>query len=68
MDNATLDLRGHGAPSTREVRWWSSIDGDLGVGLDVVADLSTGTHEVSVTAPDGMGGSLAERGIIIVGG
>lgn len=68
MMRVTLDLRGHGAPSPREVRWWSSIDGDLGVGTELVADLSAGTHEVSVTAPDGVGGSLAERGIIIVGG
>ncbi len=63
-----IDLRGHGAPSAREVRWWSSIDGDLGVGTDLVAELSAGRHEVSVTAPDGVGGSLGERGIIIVGG
>jgi len=65
---ARLDLRGHAFPSLREVRWWSSIDGDLGTGTDLVAELGAGTHEVTVTAPDGVGGTLAERGIIIVSG
>lgn len=63
-----IDLRGHALPSPRELHWSSSIDGDLGTGPELVAELSAGTHAVTVTAPDGVGGTLAEHGIIIVSG
>jgi hypothetical protein len=66
--SALVDTRGLGAPAPHEIRWHSSIEGDLGAGLDLIAELSEGRHELTVTAPDGLGGTLAERGIIIVGG
>ena len=39
-----------------------------GLGFDLVAELENGEHAITVTAPDGLGGTLEERGIIIVGG
>ena len=63
-----VDSRGHGAPAPQEIRWTSSLDGELGFGRELIAQLSEGRHEIAATAPDGIGGSLAERGIIIVSG
>lgn len=65
---AMIDLHGHTMPGTADVRWRSSIEGDLGSGLVIAPDLSTGTHEITVSAPDGIGGTLEERAIIVVGG
>jgi len=65
---ALVDRRGEGDVHPAEVRWRSSLDGDLGAGLHLVANLSAGRHELAVTAPDGAGGTLSERAIIIVGG
>ena len=65
---ALVDRRGEGDVHPAEVSWRSSLDGDLGTGLHLVVDLSEGRHELVVTAPDGAGGTLAARGIIIVGG
>lgn len=42
--------------------------GSAGVGLDLVVELGEGTHEIAVTAPDGLGGLLVERGILVIGG
>ena len=65
---ALLDRRGEGAVHPGDVAWRSSLDGDLGTGLRLVADLSEGRHEIVVTAPDGAGGTLSERAIIVIGG
>ena len=65
---AMVDSRGLGAPSYEEVHWSSDVDGDLGAGYELTADLSPGEHTVTVTVPDGLGGTLSERAIIIVGG
>jgi hypothetical protein len=63
-----VDTRGHGVPAADEVRWRSSLQGEIGFGLDVLADLAPGRHTITVTAPDGLGNTIEERGIIIVGG
>jgi hypothetical protein len=65
---ALVDCRGLGAVPPQHVRWQSSLEGEIGVGLDLVAHLGEGRHDLTVTAPDGLGGTLSERGIIIVGG
>lgn len=66
--SALIDRRGEGDVHPAEVSWRSSLDGDLGTGMHLVVDLSPGRHELLVTAPDGAGGTLSERAIIIVGG
>lgn len=38
------------------------------VGRGSTLDLPAGEHTVTVTAPDGLGGTLSERAIIVVGG
>ena len=65
---ADIDNRGRGVPALQDIRWTSSLDGELGLGLDIIAQLSEGRHEIVATAPDGIGGTLEERAIIIVGG
>jgi hypothetical protein len=40
----------------------------LGFGYALAPELRTGEHELTVTASDGIGGTLSERAIIIVGG
>ena len=66
--SAMIDCRGLGAVAPDEIRWHSDLEGDLGVGYEVSAQFREGRHVITVTAPDGRGGSLAERGIIIIGG
>ena len=61
---AFVDTRGRGAIAPHEIRWRSSLEGELSVGLDLIAQLGEGRHEIIATAPDGIG----ERAIIIVGG
>ncbi|HMF63381.1 MAG TPA: hypothetical protein VK608_04770 [Edaphobacter sp.] len=63
-----IDTRGLGPVRPQEVRWLSSLDGDLGTGYSIAPFLNEGRHELTVTAPDGLGGTLTTRGIIIVGG
>lgn len=63
-----VDGRGHGPVALQEVRWRSSLEGELGAGLRLTAELGEGRHELTVTAPDGLGGTLSERAIIIVSG
>ena len=65
---AMVDTRGLGAIAPTDIRWSSSLDGDLGFGYALTPDLSEGRHELTATAPDGLGSMLAERAIIIVGG
>ena len=50
-----------GAGSSRSVA-------QSGGGYDLTADLEAGEHVLTVTAPDGLGGVLTERAIIVVGG
>jgi len=68
MLRAFIDTRGYDMCSLNEVRWSSSVDGDLGCGLDLAVALSEGSHEITATIPDGIGGRIAETGIIVVGG
>jgi hypothetical protein len=63
-----IDSRGLGAVAPDEIRWQSDMDGDIGSGYEIAPQLRDGRHVITVTAPDGRGGSLSERGIIIVGG
>lgn len=65
---ATLDCRGLGSVLPTDIHWSSNLDGELGFGYVLAPELSAGRHELTATAPDGLGGTLAERGIIIVGG
>jgi hypothetical protein len=65
---AMVDTRGLGGIAASEIRWTSSLDGEIGAGYALTADLSEGRHELTATAPDGLGGRLSERAIIIVGG
>ncbi len=66
--SALVDTRGQGAVAPHEIRWSSALQGDLGAGYDLTAELQDGEHVVTVTAPDGKGGLLSERAIIIVSG
>jgi len=66
--SVAVDTRGLGAIAPADIRWSSSLDGKLGFGHALTADLREGQHEVTVTAPDGLGGTVAEHGTIIVGG
>ena len=63
-----FDNHGFGSVDPHEISWSSNLDGDLGRGHALTTDLSEGRHEIVVTAPDGLGGRLEQRGIIIVGG
>lgn len=65
---AMVDTRGLGAIAPPDIRWSSNLDGEIGFGYTLTPDLSEGRHELTATAPDGLGGVLAERAIIIVGG
>ena len=65
---AMVDTRGLGAITPADIRWTSNLDGELGSGYALTPDLNEGRHELTVTAPDGLGGMLAERAIIIVSG
>jgi hypothetical protein len=66
--SAMVDTRGLGAVAPPDIRWSSNLDGELGFGYALTPDLSDGRHELTATAPDGLGGMLAERAIIIVSG
>ncbi len=65
---AMLDTCGRGAVAPDEIHWHSNLEGELGAGYAITPDLREGRHEIVVSAPDGLGGSVQERGIIIVGG
>ena len=66
--SALIDTRGLGGVAAQDVAWASDRDGDLGRGYQLSARLSEGQHVITATIPDGLGNTLAERGIIIVGG
>ena len=66
--SAFVDARGLGAVSWGDVVWSSDREGELGRGFDLSVRLTEGHHEITARIPDGIGGTLAERGIIIVGG
>lgn len=63
-----VDNRGYGALAPQEIAWSSNLDGHLGFGYALVAQLSEGRHELTVSAANGIGGQISERGIIIVSG
>lgn len=65
---AFIDTRGLGGVAAQDVAWQSDRDGDLGRGYELTPRLSEGPHVITATIPDGLGNTLAERGIIIVGG
>jgi hypothetical protein len=65
---ARLDNRGLGSAAPQEIEWRSSLEGSLGAGYTITPLLGEGRHELSVSAPDGLGGQLSERGIIVIGG
>lgn len=66
--SAFVDTRGLGGVQPQDVAWSSDRDGELGRGYDLDVTLSDGRHAITARIPDGRGGMLAERGIIIVGG
>ena len=65
---ALIDSRGLGPVEPQRIVWTSELDGELGRGAVIVPALSEGRHEIAVSLPDGRGGTLTERGIIIVSG
>jgi hypothetical protein len=65
---AFVDLRSHEGLDPQEIVWRSDILGELGRGYSLSADLEEGRHSISATIPSGLGSSVEERGIIIVGG
>jgi len=65
---ASVNTRGLGAIAPQDIHWSSDLDGEIGFGYTLTADLRPGQHQLTVTAPDGLGGTISERGIIIVGG
>lgn len=66
--SAFVDARGLGGVQPHEVVWTSDRDGELGRGFDLDVTLSDGRHAITARIPDGRGATLAERGIIVVGG
>lgn len=66
--SAFVDARGLNGTSPGDVAWSSDRDGELGRGFELGVRLTEGRHEITARIPDGLGGTLAERGIIIVGG
>lgn len=66
--SALIDTRGLGGVAAQDVVWASDRDGDLGRGYQLSVRLSECQHVITATIPDGLGRTLAERGIIIVGG
>ena len=65
---ALVDLRGHEGLAPPDIIWRSDVSGELGRGYTLSVDLEEGRHVVSATIPSGIGNSVEERGIIIVGG
>ena len=65
---AGLDCARLGGVPPEDIHWRSDRDGELGRGYDIVVRLSPGPQTLTATAPDGLGGTLSERAIIIVGG
>jgi hypothetical protein len=65
---ALIDARGLGGVAAQDVVWHSDRDGELGRGHELAPRLSEGRHVITATIPNGLGDTLAERGIIIVGG
>lgn len=65
---ALVDTRGLGMPGAEQVSWRSDRDGELGLGVNFAVTLSPGRHALEATAPDGLGGTVSERAIIVVGG
>lgn len=65
---ALIDCRGLGSVAAQDIAWHSDRDGELGRGYELTPRLSEGRHVITATIPDGLGNTLAERGIIIVGG
>jgi hypothetical protein len=52
-----------------DVTWTSNLDGPIGRGFDLVAPgLSNGSHLITFTAPDGIGGVATESISIRIGG
>jgi hypothetical protein len=50
-----------------DVLWSSDIDGDLGVGYELVLQtLSVGQHKITLSVPDGLGGNAASSVAITV--
>jgi hypothetical protein len=66
--SAFIDTRGLGGVAAQDVVWASDRDGDLGRGYQLSVRLSEGQHVITATIPDGLGRTLAERGIIIIVG
>lgn len=51
----------------QQVRWASSLDGPLGSGAQLsVSSLSLGTHTITVTADDGLGGAASQTVLVTV--
>jgi hypothetical protein len=58
---AFVDTRGLGPVLPHEVTWTSDRDSELGRGFTLLARLWTGRHEITVSIPDGLGGTVKER-------
>ena len=66
--SAFIDTRGLGGVAAQDAAWASERHGNLGRRYQLSVTLSEGQHVITATIPDGLGGRLARRGIIIVGG
>ena len=51
--SALIDTRGLGPVARHEIRWHSSLQGELGAGYELIAELGEGEHVITATAPDG---------------
>ena len=65
--SALIDTRGLGGVAAQDVVW-ASNRARPSRGFQLSVRLSEGQHVITATIPDGLGRTLAERGIIIVGG
>ncbi len=53
---------------SNSIQWSSNVDGILGVGSDISASLSTGTHVITATAVDSSNASIQRQVTILVTG
>ncbi|HEX6683389.1 MAG TPA: hypothetical protein VF062_11365 [Candidatus Limnocylindrales bacterium] len=58
---------GQGLSDPAETRWESDVDGELGSGHSLVVVLSPGKHVLTVSVPDGLGGTSRHRTTVTVG-
>jgi hypothetical protein len=58
---------GKGLAALEETQWVSDIDGRLGSGNQLGVRMSEGTHTLTLTVPDGLGGVAQAQSTVVVG-